>query len=531
MTHEERDQLMDDLLENNITEADFLRLEASLIIDPSVRRAYYQRVGLTLTLQTESREAPRPVHLPIPLTQRRWWPTALAGAAALLAAAATFALFQAAPATPTAPIAKVSESQASGFAVLVSQAGTQWQDRPLADGAVIPAQPIVLHSGIAHIEFFSGVTLVVEGAAAFEVISPMEMKLTHGKMRAHVPEPAQGFKIRTAEGDLVDLGTEFGINVSPGQSEVHVLTGEVEWHPHKDPMRRMLKGEAARWNNTTTSPQVLTAKPEDFTSLTQARQRITQARKASRDTWKNHHATTCRDPRLIACYQPSSVDQWSRQFPNLATTAEPKPGDAAIVAATRDLDRWGTPQGGLDLSPTGSRIRLTIPGDYRSLTLLAWVKINSLDRLYNSLFLTDGHEVGEPHWQLTDDGRLFFSVKKLNPTEPTGQDKHHFYSPPFWNTALSGQWLMLATTYDVDAHTVTHYLNGQPINTESIPPAFLVEKVTLGDASIGNWSQPQYHQDPRFAVRNLNGTMDEFALYSAALTPTEIAQLHSLGRP
>ncbi|MFT5126628.1 MAG: hypothetical protein ACI8W8_000223, partial [Rhodothermales bacterium] len=177
-------------------------------------------------------------------------------------------------------------------------------------------------------------------------------------------------------------------------------------------------------------------------------------------------------------------------------------------------------------SPTGSRVRLNIPGDHRSLTFFCWVRIDSLDRWFNSLFLTDGHELHEPHWQIMDDGRLFFSVKARD----AKHDKHIAYSPPFWTPALSGKWLQIATVYDVDAKTTTHYVNGEQISQDRIPGADVVDTVRIGAASIGNWSEPK-REDPHFAVRNLNGAMDEFAIFSAALSAAEIADLYEKGQP
>ncbi len=166
------------------------------------------------------------------------------------------------------------------------------------------------------------------------------------------------------------------------------------------------------------------------------------------------------------------------------------------------------------------------------MTFLTWVKINSLDRWYNSLFLTDGHDLHEPHWQILDDGRLFFSVKKFdtNNESPGKQAKHNFHSTPFWNTSLSGQWLMITTVYDVDARAVTHSVNGRVLSRETIPEEYLVETVKIGAASIGNWGQP-YSEDPAFTVRNLNGSMDEFAFFAAALSDEEIAQIYQHGKP
>ncbi len=250
------------------------------------------------------------------------------------------------------------------------------------------------------------------------------------------------------------------------------------------------------------------------------------------EEWDRYGANLRRDPRLTAYYRMGAADGSSRRLPNEAAAGGRAVTEGAIVAAARAADRWGIAGGALDFSPTGSRVRVTVPGEYRSLTLLCWVKINSLDRWYNSLFLTDGHELHEPHWQIMDDGRLFFSVKKNDSWDPkkSEKDKHVFYSPKFWDTSLSGRWQMVATVYDVDARKVTHFVDGRPISEESVPPEYLVETVTIGAASLGNWGLPE-RDEARFAVRNLNGCMDEFALFSAALTPAEILDIYEHGRP
>ncbi|MDI1310997.1 LamG-like jellyroll fold domain-containing protein, partial [Prosthecobacter sp.] len=143
---------------------------------------------------------------------------------------------------------------------------------------------------------------------------------------------------------------------------------------------------------------------------------------------------------------------------------------------------------------------------------------------------TDGHDLGEPHWQIMNDGRLFFSVKKSE-SGKGHPDKHIFYSPVIWSPAQSGQWVMIATVYDPDGKQVTHYFNGKPISREAIPDNYLVDRVYIGAASIGNWSEPAYRKDPEFAVRNLNGSMDEFLLFNAALLADEISRIYENGKP
>ena len=96
---------------------------------------------------------------------------------------------------------------------------------------------------------------------------------------------------------------------------------------------------------------------------------------------------------------------------------------------------------------------------------------------------------------------------------------------------MSGEWLMITTVYDVDARAVTHFLNGEVLSREAIPSEYLVDTVRIGDASIGNWGLPKWSNDPHFAVRNFNGTLDEFNLFSAALSAEEIRRLYTDGQP
>ena len=50
-----------------------------------------------------------------------------------------------------------------------------------------------------------------------------------GRLRAHVPEQARGFAVLAPTFELVDLGTEFGLNVAEdGVDEIHVFDGKVE---------------------------------------------------------------------------------------------------------------------------------------------------------------------------------------------------------------------------------------------------------------------------------------------------------------
>ena len=77
--------------------------------------------------------------------------------------------------------------------------------------------------------------------------------------------------------------------------------------------------------------------------------------------------------------------------------------------------------------------------------------------------------------------------------------------------------MMLSVTYDPSQKQVTHFLNEKAISSEKTPEFAIVDTIKSGDASICNWNAPLYQSDAKFVVRNLNGCMDEFAIYNLSL--------------
>lgn len=539
MNQHELHELIDALLENEISEADQLRLEAELTVDPIARQEYYSRVLLTSLLESEgmnfdrngepsSQLAPNKPKSPVA------WRIAFSLMTMLCCLLVALLIWKSDSRDPVVSAGggvSVEEPQSQGFAILSGQSEAVWgDDINLESGVVIAQKNLHLLQGIAEIELFSGVTLVVEGESRFAILSPMEVAVESGRVRAHVPEPAQGFRLTTELGDVVDLGTEFAVDVSNDSSEVHVLDGEIEWHAEGQPIERLQAGTAVV--QTKDRKTSTTARKDDFVGTAELRTRMADQNRSRFSQWEEKCEMLNTDHRLLVHYQMSANEVLGRQVTNHAHGSHAISGMGAIVAATGTTNRWGQTGHALDFSPAGSRVRLTVPGTYQNLTLACWVRINSLDRWYNSLFLTDGHEQGEPHWQIMDDGRLFFSVKKNDVFDRSKgeRDKHVFYSPPFWDSTLSGRWLMLATVYDGNSLQVTHYLNGQVLSRESIPPEYLVTDIRIGDASVCNWGLPERNQ-PRFAVRNLNGDLDEFLLFDSPLSDAEVRQLYEEGRP
>ena len=523
MTVTECHQLIDELIDGSISEPDFLRLEAEMRVSPEARRSYYTRLKLHNALLLESER----IGDPFEASEISFWikHSQALGAVAALALFVLVGVFgwKLGQKSPAEGIDL--EPVAQGFAVLSDYADATWIDRdPLQRGDLLPQGAIKLQSGVAQLEFFSGVTVVVEGESIFEIHSPMEMTVSKGKVRALVPEAARGFRVFTSSGEVVDLGTEFALDVSPDGADIQVLQGEIEWHPSGEDKFLLADGQSLRWTENGESALRSTdsgtiASVEDYS------RQFHVNRLERQKSWAALSELLSEDSRVLAFYPVKSGEVMGRRLHNDVSSDS----QGTIVSARRVADRWGLPGSALNFSPAGSRVRVSIPGDHQSLTFYCWARIDSLDRLYNSLFLTDGHELNEPHWQIMNDGRLFFSVKRRDRTEGLA-DKHIAYSPSFWDPSQSGRWFQIATVYNVEEQSTTHYVNGREISKDFISDEYAVDTVKIGAASIGNWNEPT-RQDPHFALRNLNGAIDEFAIFTEALSLEEIAELYERGRP
>jgi hypothetical protein len=81
---------------------------------------------------------------------------------------------------------------------------------------------------------------------------------------------------------------------------------------------------------------------------------------------------------------------------------------------------------------------------------------------------------------------------------------------------------------DGSAKRVVHYVNGLPVGEKAlkIKPPF-----RIGTAELGNWNAKGFPKEDQFMIRNFSGAMDEFCLFSRALSADEIRALYSVGKP
>ena len=91
-----------------------------------------------------------------------------------------------------------------------------------------PHQDLSLQAGVAQITLKDGATIVLRQHTHVRFESANLVDLRQGRMWVHMPADAPGLTIHTPGGEVVDLGTEFGVLVEPdGLTEVHVFDGGV----------------------------------------------------------------------------------------------------------------------------------------------------------------------------------------------------------------------------------------------------------------------------------------------------------------
>ena len=92
-----------------------------------------------------------------------------------------------------------------------------------------PVRKSVSVRGPSNSVFDLGVRAVVQGPAKLDLVAPGKVFLRAGKISAEILKPeARGFEVETPKGSVVDLGTEFAVDVTPSEDvQVHVFKGEV----------------------------------------------------------------------------------------------------------------------------------------------------------------------------------------------------------------------------------------------------------------------------------------------------------------
>jgi hypothetical protein len=391
-------------------------------------------------------------------------------------------------------------------ALLVNEADARFAAGLAPEGVRFGVGTYRLTAGAVHLRFSSGADVVMSAPARFSVDGPLALTLAEGNLRAIVPEPAHGFTVKAPGVDYEDLGTEFGVAVGANHavSEVHVFEGRVDVKtPAGVRMSSVELGESVRVTNGKVGP-VGESDADRFPTIGSIHLQH----------WQGFQQTLQADPTLVHYYpfvEDREDDHLLRDRADRGTPAHGRIHNARWVSG-----RWPGKQA-LLFDGDGDRVELLVPGQFRQLTLAAWVKVDRFDYEFATILNSDAREPGNIQWQLSRSGGFWMAVSKfsLKRRRIAGGD------------VPMGRWVHVAMVVDADHQRVESYLDGQLADEAKSAPVDI--PLVPGPCHMGEW----WHQikSTPLPKRGFRGRIDELAIWKRALGPDEIRELAASGRP
>ena len=498
-------------LDGTISEEDHALLDRLLLESAEARRQWFLHCDLETGMAdwAATRQAQREFMPSLPSSAPSFWRRlAPIAAAALLMFGAVWWWARMSPGGSEA----ILEPKANGVALLSRAVGVEWADGvDRTAGSVLEPGTLRLKSGAALVEFYSGARLIVEAPAELQLLSAGEAFLVSGRINAHVPPQAEGFTVNSPTMKVVDRGTDFGFSIgSGGAPEVHVFKGKVEVNSATIALRALQTGEAVRLDGS--SLQTIPAARAGFVTEEELTRRDAEAGIQRLAAWRAASSRLSADPATVIHYVFD--DAGARSIANQRAGAAPD-SQGNIIGSAWTEGRWPGKKA-LQFRSESDRVRFTAAQPMTAMTLLAWVRLDALPRWQNVLLASDSEQPGALRWHVTRSGQLRLEIGR-----DLGRphvDWEAVNSAPFVTSDRTGQWLMLATTFD--GTTIRHYGNGQLIGSGAsfTPPA-----LHAGTAELGNWRGD--------TQRQLAGAFDEFASLSRVMSDAELRAIFQTGKP
>lgn len=406
-------------------------------------------------------------------------------------------------------------------AVLTKTVGVEWAEdssiRPDSGNTLEPCM-LKLESGLAQIEFLQGSIVVLEGPVEFEIINPNGGALSIGKLRASVPEVASGFAIEVPNGKIIDLGTEFGLHVHEGGStEVFVYQGKVLYEGQTDDeedITREISGGESIFIDPYGHPRWVEMPTEPFMGKAELAYRSMEESQRRHAAWVDLSQEIAQNPNTRLYFSFDNHSPWSRLLRD-DTKAKNSPNNGAVIGCKWEEGRWAG-KGALAFKRDNDLVRLNLPQHLLSATMAAWIKIDSLPSTIAPIIHAEPFSLGATCWSINKQGQLALRVKSA-----TGFELYE--SAVAFGKERVGRWTHVATTLDSESKMISHYVNGRSFSHEKmsdmVPLTF--EKSLLGHS----FDMPDHNG---IALR---GSIDEFVLFDIAYGEDAIRRIYEIGRP
>jgi hypothetical protein len=229
--------LMRDLVDGSLTDADMARLDAILLADRGARDEYRRWMRMEALLECglvgdeaspPPRDPPTTGHDDPPQRSRgtaAWNRLSPLAWAALAVAVAVLGGMASVPRRAVVSNAVATLTGATDARLVDPLTGAAIE---AAVGDRLASGPLRLDGGVVQLTFNDGAVVAMNAPAEVELVTDSRVFLRRGRLVPLVPPRAKGFTVLSPGGEIVDLGTEFSVNVDgSGAAEIDVIDGEV----------------------------------------------------------------------------------------------------------------------------------------------------------------------------------------------------------------------------------------------------------------------------------------------------------------
>ena len=510
MTEEEKNELeslLMELTEGHLSSEQSHRLVEMTRQHPAARQQYLEYCQIHTMLAWEhgvlgGLQLPAPSNTPgLPSDYFSLWKPLAIAAALVLAGVALWSQWETpSKMKPGETVASLTRSVAASLELFGASSDFR-------NGSAVRTGSYQLDGGLVQITFESGVEVVIEAPASFEIHGAEFMILNEGRLAATVTSEGIGFTVETPDAEVVDYGTEFAIEVvGERSSEVHVFKGEVEVRPKQqdssiDPVR-LVTNQATRIDHSTLIPLGISLDDQRFLR--------------SLDEPDPTYSGKVRELLPLAYYRMAVIDDGH----TLKDAAKGRENTASVVKGDRRRQPFAPGRIGSSLRLDGPRkggyaqISSGLELPTTEFTIMAWIRTKTLPR--NAVLVSDMNLSGDETFRfglVGDHGHLGLTLT----------NGKRFLQIVDSSPLPLEDWTHVAVVKTSEGLRL--YRNGVPVSSK---PSNGFQAQAHNPFSIGGIPKKPDGKKRNRRSGFWHGRIDELAFFGSALTNEQIENLFHL---